>query len=72
MWTDEQVKVHVHAMVDKGFTNPSAITAMSYYKGCDWRFDKLRSFTEQEIKNYTQILLRKKQNERLETIRPAE
>ena len=61
MWTDEQVKVFTHKRVDALCTNPSAIALGSYYEGCDWRFDKLRSFVEQEIKNYTQHLLRQKQ-----------
>lgn len=60
MKTEEEVKELVHEMFDKGFKNPSAITAISYYKGFDWRFDKLRSFIEQEIKIYSQQLLRSK------------
>lgn len=59
MWSEEQVKVWCHERVDALCTNPSAIALGSYYKGCDWRFDKLRAFCEQEIKNYTQELLRK-------------
>lgn len=61
MWTDEQVKTWVHERVDALCTNASAIALGSYYKGCNWRFDKLRAFCEQEVKNYTQELLRKKQ-----------
>ena len=60
MKTEQEVKVFIHEMFDKGFKNPSAITAISYYKGYDWRFDKMRAFTEQEIKNYSQQLLRNK------------
>lgn len=63
MWSEDQVKEFVHKRVKELSTNPSAIALGSYYKGCDWRFDKLRAFCEQEVKNYTQELLRQKQKQ---------
>lgn len=60
MKSEDEVKIYVHKMVDKGWRNPSAITLCANYEGFDWRFDKMRAFVEQEIKNYTQELLRSK------------
>lgn len=67
MWTDEQVKEHVHERIHKYCRNASAMALSSYYKGCDWRFDKLRAFCEQEIKNFTQELARKKSCQEIQT-----
>jgi hypothetical protein len=60
MQTEDEVKIHARKMFDEGFRNPSAIAAISYYKGCEWRFDKLRAFCDQEVKNYSQELSRNK------------
>lgn len=61
--TEEKVKIEARKLVDKGFKNSAAITAILFQKGCEgWRFDKLHSFIDQEKKIYTQELLRKERS----------
>lgn len=62
MKTEDEIREFVRKLVLKGWRNPSAITLASYYKPFenDWRFDKMRAFSEQEIKTYSQELLRNK------------
>lgn len=49
-WTEEQVKEFTEKCVEEYYQiTPSAIVLKSYYVGCDWRFDKMRGFVEQEV-----------------------
>ncbi len=58
--TEELIKSETKRLVDKGVTNPSAITAILFQKGCTGRYDKLYAFVGQEMKNYFCELARNK------------
>jgi len=58
-WTEDAVKWYTHKCVDEyHHITPSAVVLKSNYWAMHptgWRFDKMRSFVEQEIKIYKQM-----------------
>lgn len=50
----EDLILSIRELLKKGWTNPSAITSVMYYKGFEGRFMEIRKQVEYEFKMYQQ------------------
>ncbi len=59
MEREEEMILKIRQLFDKGQTNPSACTAIMYYKGFKGRFGEIRKVAEYQYKLYTMEKTRK-------------